>query len=60
MSEQNRGCLDKMSEVNFSPAESLVCKLVTEIKDHAKNFPNTPRIIGKWSFSYTVEPVLSG
>ena len=25
MSEQNWGCLDKMSEVNFSPAESLVC-----------------------------------
>ena len=24
MSEQNRGCLDKMSEVNFSPAESLL------------------------------------
>ena len=23
MSEQNWGCLDKMSEVNFSPAESL-------------------------------------
>ena len=24
MSEQNWGCLDKMSEVNFSPAETLV------------------------------------
>ena len=23
MSEQNWGCLDKMSEVNFSPAETL-------------------------------------
>ena len=23
MSEQHRGCLDKMSEVNFSPAETL-------------------------------------
>ena len=21
----------------------MVCKLVTEIKDHAKNFPNAPR-----------------
>ena len=24
MSEQNWGCLDKMSEVNFSPAETLM------------------------------------
>ena len=28
MSEQNWGCLDKMSEVNFSPAESLNADIV--------------------------------
>ena len=26
MSEQNWGCLDKMSEVNFSPAETLLLR----------------------------------
>ena len=25
----------------------MVCKSVTEIKDHAKNFPNAPRMYGK-------------
>ena len=27
MSEQHWGCLDKMSDVNFSPAETLRCAL---------------------------------
>ena len=30
MSEQNWGCLDKMSEVNFSPTETLRVHLSTE------------------------------
>ena len=28
MSEQYWGCLDKMSEVNFSPAETLLCSMI--------------------------------
>ena len=31
MSEQYWGCLDKMSEVNFSPAETLVTMLISKI-----------------------------
>ena len=28
MSEQYWGCLDKMSEVNFCPAETLDCQMI--------------------------------
>ena len=31
MSEQYWGCLDKMSEVNFSPAETLLLRRLTHI-----------------------------
>ena len=27
------------------PKHDRVCELVTEIKDHAKNFPNAPRTL---------------
>ena len=34
MSEQNWGCLDKMSEVNFSPAETLSNSLDPDQAQH--------------------------
>ena len=43
MSEQNWGCLDKMSEVNFSPAETLVPLFV--------NFSFSPMEISVTDFS---------
>ena len=37
MSDQNWGCLDKMSEVNFSPAETLF-SYNSFLKFHVKTF----------------------
>ena len=43
MSEQNWGCLDKMSEVNFSPAESLQSCGISGSTVHSTLFANIKR-----------------
>ena len=48
MSEQNWGCLDKMSEVNFSPAETLKSDL-SEGSDEFAHFARIQKALPEGS-----------